>query len=242
MADQVMWFRRDLRTADHPALLAAIDAADGSRVLPLFVLDPALWAPSGVPRRDRLVRSLRALSTSLDGALVIRTGDPETVVPAVAREIGATAVHVTGDAGPYGRRRDDDVGAALREVDCELAPTGSAYAVGPGRVRNGSGDGYQVFSAFHRAWRAHGWPDPAPSPADVRWVRNVETDDLPSVEHSDLPDDILPAGEVAAHERWARFRDDDLAGYAANRDRPDLDGTSRMSEHLKWGEVHPRTC
>jgi len=241
MADQVMWFRRDLRTSDHPALLAAVEAADGSRVLPLFVLDDALWERSGLPRRDRLVRSLTALSDSLDGALVVRRGRPEDVVPAVAAELGADTVHVTGDAGPYGRRRDQHVASALGAAGRELVVTGSPYAVGPGRVLNGSGSPFQVFSAFHRAWRAHGWPDPAPEPAGARWGRTVESDGLPSVDESGLPDHCAPAGEGAAQQRWAAFCDGSLAGYADARDRPDLDGTSRMSEHLKWGEVHPRT-
>ncbi len=241
MADQVMWFRRDLRTSDHPALLAAVKAADGSRVLPLFVLDDALWEPSGLPRRDRLVRSLTALSASLDSALVIRRGKPQDVVPAVAAELRAAAVHVTGDAGPYGRRRDERVAAALGDAGRELVVTGSPYAVGPGRIVNGSGSPYQVFSAFHRAWREHGWPDPAAEPTGVRWARALESDGLPSVAGSGLPDHRADAGEEAAHRRWEGFLHDHLDDYADARDRPDLDGTSRMSEHLKWGEVHPRT-
>lgn len=244
MADQVMWFRRDLRTADHPALLAAVSAADGSRVLPLFVLDDALWEPSGTPRRDRLVRSLTALSASLDGALVVRRGRPEDVVPAVAAELGAAAVHVTGDAGPYGRKRDERVATALTEAGRDLVVTESPYAVGPGRVLNGSGSPYQVFTAFHRAWREHGWPDPAPKPAGARWARAPESDGLPALDDrdlADLPDHRAEAGEDAAHSRWVDFLENRLSGYATARDRPDLDGTSRMSEHLKWGEVHPRT-
>jgi deoxyribodipyrimidine photo-lyase len=241
MADQVMWFRRDLRIADHPALSASVAAADGSRVLPLFVLDDALWEPSGLPRRDRLIRSLGALSASLDGALVVRRGRPEDVVPAVAAELGADAVHVTGDAGPYGRLRDERVTAALTGAGRRLAVTGSPYAVGPGHVLNGSGSPYQVFSAFHRAWREHGWPDPAPTPTGVRWARSIESDGLLSVDDEGLPEHRAHAGEEAAHTRWDGFVENGLADYADARDRPDLDGTSRMSEHLKWGEIHPRT-
>jgi deoxyribodipyrimidine photo-lyase len=241
VADQVMWFRRDLRVADQPALSAAVAAADGSRVLPLFVLDDALWEPSGLPRRDRLIRSLGALSASLDGALVVRRGRPEDVVPDVAAELGAEAVHVTGDAGPYGRLRDERVATSLADAGRTLTVTGSPYAVGPGRILNGSGSPYQVFSAFHRAWREHGWPDPAAAPARPRWAHSVESDGLPSVEFDGLPAHRARAGEEAAHTRWEGFLESALDGYADARDRPDLDGTSRMSEHLKWGEIHPRT-
>jgi deoxyribodipyrimidine photo-lyase len=120
-----------------------------SRVIPLFVLDDALWEPSGLPRRDRLVRSLAALSASLDGALVIRRGEPEDLVPAVAAELGAAAIHVTGDAGPYGRKRDDLVASMLGDLGRKLVVIGSPYAVGPGRVL-GNRAGQLCFLSFGR--------------------------------------------------------------------------------------------
>src|SRR4051794_27697408 len=105
MAAAVMWFRRDLRLADNPALLDAVAAGDGS-VLGLFVLDPALWDKAGAPRRDHVLASLRSLSESMDGNLVVRRGDPAEVVPELAAEIGAASVHLAADFGPYGGRRD----------------------------------------------------------------------------------------------------------------------------------------
>ncbi len=127
----VLWLRRDLRLSDHPALHAAL--ADGSRVVPLFVLDPALLGPAGGPRVAFMLDCLRELNQDLDGALVLRTGNPVDVVPALAREVEASAVHISADFNPYGRTRDDKVAAALGDVP--LHPTGSPYAVSPGRVR-----------------------------------------------------------------------------------------------------------
>src|SRR3954464_15071757 len=98
----VMWFRRDLRLADHPALCAA--AADGD-VVALFVDDPE-FDNAGPARRAYLRAALHTLRESIGGALVVRRGEPVDVVPAVVAEVGATAVHLTRDAGPYGRRRD----------------------------------------------------------------------------------------------------------------------------------------
>src|SRR6185436_6208840 len=100
-APSVVWFRRDLRLADHPALSTA--AADGP-VVPLFVLDPRFLSRAGAPRLAFLLRGLAALDESMGGALLVRTGDPVDVVPAVAAEAKAAAVHVTADFGPYGRR------------------------------------------------------------------------------------------------------------------------------------------
>jgi deoxyribodipyrimidine photo-lyase len=178
----VMWFRRDLRLSDNPALVEA--AADGD-VLPLFV-------------------------------------------------------HVAADFGPYGAERDRRVAEALAEHDIELVRTGSPYAVAPGRVTKGDGTPYAVFTPFSRAWAQHGWRGPIQAPTGVGWLALEQTADVPD---PTLPDGMeLPeAGERAALRRWAEFRDGALGGYGDDRDRPDLDVTSRMSVHLKYGEVHPRT-
>ena len=230
----VMWFRRDLRVRDNPALHAA--AQDGP-VLPLFVLDPALWGPAGPSRRAYLVASLRALRQDVPVSVV--RGDPVRRVVLAAKEVGAEQVHVAEDYGPYGRERDDAVADALGSAGIELVRTGSPYAVAPGRVTNGSGDPYQVFTPFSKAWRQHGWPGPAPSPRQPRWRHLKETADLPD---PPLPADLdLPeAGEEAARRAWQRFLGQ-VDAYDRQRDHPGVDGTSRMSHHLKYGEVHPRT-
>ncbi len=235
----VMWFRRDLRLADNPALLDAC-AADG--VLPLFVLDPALWGPAGAPRRAYLAASLRALDASLrqrHARLSVVRGDPVRQVLLAAQAVGAGRVHVAADFGPYGARRDENVEQALAEHGIELVRTGSPYAVAPGRVRNGSGDPYKVYTPFSKAWAAHGWRGPVDAPTGVTWLE-VDGVDIPSPRvpaKLELPE----AGERAALKRWQDYLASDLVGYDEGRDRPDLDVTSRMSVHLKWGEIHPRT-
>jgi len=235
----VLWFRRDLRLADHPALLAAVEQARAGddEVVALFVVDPVLWRGPGAPRRAYLARSLAALDDQLDGRLVVRHGDPARVVPALAHGVGAPAVHVTAATEPYGRRRDDAVAQALGGVP--LVRTGSPYAVGPGRVRTRTGGPYQVFGAFRTAWLDHGWPAPAPPPHSVGWA-TMASEGVPA-EPADVPITLPAAGEHAAYERWVRFRDTDLPRYAEDRDRPDLDATSAMSVPLKYGEIHPRT-
>ena len=87
----VLWLRRDLRLADNPALVEASAAAhaDGDgRVVPLFVIDPAVWEPASDVRRAYLVDSLRALDESLGGQLLIRHGDPAQILPEVAQAAG----------------------------------------------------------------------------------------------------------------------------------------------------------
>ena len=167
-------------------------------------------------------------------------GDPALRVVEAAREVGATRVHVAADYGPYGHRRDLDVEQALADAGIELVRTGSPYAVAPGRVTNGSGAPYRVFTPFSRAWAEHGRRGPVDAPADVSWLALADAVALPDPA---LPDGIeLPeAGEAAARRRWLDFLDERVTDYAGDRDRPGIDGTSRMSVHLKWGEIHPRT-
>jgi len=253
-----MWFRRDLRLADNPALLSAAAEAAGTGVVPLFVLDPSLGRSAGQPRRAYLAATdpslgrsagqprrayLAATLTDLAGrvgGLQLRRGDPVREVVAVARAASATTVHVAEDFGPRGRQRDVAVEAALARHGISLVRTGSPYAVSPGRVLTRAGEPYQVFTPYSRAWRDLGWHRPLKAPRGVSWMRPLDSHPF---DEAPVPDGLqLPAaGESAARQRWHEFLGERLDSYATARDRPDLDGTSRMSVHLKWGEVHPRT-
>jgi len=225
-----MWFRRDLRLGDNPALCAA--RASASAVLPVFVVDERVMALAGA-RRERLTASLAALQRETDGALIVRSGEPAEVVAELTAEVGAEEVHVSGETTPYGRRRDAAVASRLARAGRRLVATGSPYAVTPGRVRTASGTPFRVFTPFSREWKAHGWREPAQRP-DVTWAVG------PKSERLDHPPEV-PAGEDVALKHWRAFLERDLDGYDELRDRPDLDRTSRMSIPLKYGEIHPRT-
>jgi deoxyribodipyrimidine photo-lyase len=240
----VVWFRRDLRVRDQPAFLAASDAA--SRSLALFVLDPALLGPSGAARRTFLHRSLRALDDVLGGRLLVVRGDPAAVVAEVAAGVDASTVHVAADFGPYGTRRDEAVEKSLAAAGRELVRSGSPYAVAPGRVRKADGEAFRVFTPFRRAWAEHGWRAPADTDAStVTWLDPTQRRGGPravAVPKDEHVDAVLPdAGEDAAHAQWHAFLDGAVASYGSDRDRPDKEGTSRMSVYLKYGAIHPRT-
>ena len=229
-----MWFRRDLRLADNPALAAAVVAGAAEGVLALFVIDPRLVGPSGANRLAFLAGNLRSLDEALGGRLVLRTGVPEDVVPAVVAEVGAGSVHVAGDFGPYGRRRDE---AVERALDVELVRTGSPYLVDPGTLRKADGAPFRVFGPYHRAWSTvQRAPLTAGPPHDTRWVE-ARSDPWPGWEPT--AEELPAPGEEAAWARWVAFTER-IGSYGADRDRPASDATSKLSPYLKYGVVHPR--
>jgi deoxyribodipyrimidine photo-lyase len=152
----VMWFRRDLRLHDHPALHQALRS--GSTIVPVFCFDPALLGGRhrSAPRTQFLLESLRELDRELrerGSRLIVRIGRPHEELAAVAPSVGAGEVFVTGDAGPFARRRDALVGEALREAGVRLVTHPGMFVVDdPAAITTGRGDPYTVFTPYHRAW------------------------------------------------------------------------------------------
>ena len=181
MATSVMWFRRDLRLSDNPALVEAVaDASRGEGVVALFCLDDRLVRSSGAPREVFLYRCLRALDESIGGRLVVRRGDPAEVVPAIAAEAGAERVHAAADFGPYGAARDDLVERKLADADVELRLVGSPYAVAPGTVLNAAGGAVQGVHALLAGLASQSdGTAPLRAPAAVRWVEVAERIGIP---------------------------------------------------------------
>ncbi len=235
----IMWFRRDLRLRDNPALR---EAAAAGPVLGLFVLDPGLWDNAGPARRAWLAATLRSLDDSMGGRLCIRMGSAKTVVPAMVEDVDADQLHVTREFTPYAHSRDHAVVKALPD-GVEGVATGTPYAVAPGTIKNGSGDPYKVFTPYSKAWRAHGWEDPVRAPTKIDWVSaegDKRVEKMFDKALRDAPEGMPAAGEDAARRRFEKFVEQDLAEYADQRDNPGADRTSRMSPYLKLGVLHPR--
>jgi deoxyribodipyrimidine photo-lyase len=237
----IHWFRRDLRLADNPALLAAIAEAESSndpRVVPLFILDPEQWKELGAVRGAYLVRSLNELGKSLNRNLLIRHGKPEQVLPEVIKAAKATSVHIAASYEPELAKLDNKI---EKLISVPLIRTGSPYAVAPGRVTKEDGTPYRVFTPYYKAWVNHGWRLPAVSTSFTNWWMPLECAGRPpepDIGALSLPD----AGELAALDRWETFKLTGLKNYADDRNRPDfINGTSRLSIPLRFGEIHPRT-
>ena len=247
MTTSVVWFRRDLRLHDHPALTAA--QADGDRIAPLFVIDERLQA--GRFRSANCLwfmrRSVSALATALEvrGApLSVVRGDPSDVVPAFAAAVGAARVVASRDYTPYGRGRDDRVAAALDRRGIAWASFPGLLIHEPEDVATAEGRPFRVFGPFRRTWLEQIERDVLDAPDAVAGARRVggrRIEDLletvtPSADLALLP---VP-GEDAARERLARWTGSQaLERYATDRDRLDLDGTSRLGQDLRWGLLSP---
>ncbi len=192
---------------------------------------------AGPYRNAFLSDSLAALDLSLGGKLAVINGDPVSVLQDVIGRYAITSIHVSQDFAPYGVARDRAVTAA----GIVLNNVGSGYAVAPGRIRKTDGTNYRVFTPFYRAWLAHGWRAPVAAPINPAFVTPDGVDrQFPSWKP---PTGVViqEAGEEAALNRWNEFKNGDLAEYAEARNIPGIEGTSRMSPHLRWGQIHPRT-
>ncbi len=246
----IVWFRNDLRIADNPALAAA--AGSGRPVIAVYVLDEesAGLRPLGAASRWWLAGSLRALASSLGEraiSLTLRRGTARKVITDLAAQTRAAAVHWN--------RRYDRAGEAIdSEVVADLAARGIAAETfqasllfEPQAVRSRSGAPFSVFTPFLRHVLALGEPRTpiAPpgrlaGPADLAseqvedWRLEPAAPDWAEKFHSEWT-----RGEAAARNTLASFADNALLYYAEQRDRLDLAGTSRLSPHLRFGEISP---
>jgi deoxyribodipyrimidine photo-lyase len=253
-APVIFWFRQDLRLADNPALAAVADRP----VLPIYVIeqaDPAedRWLPGGAARWW-LQRSLRALGAALEqrgAALRVLRGRPEVVLPALARQAGATEVLAGRRYDPGGRSRDRAVAAALEAAGCRLQLVTSSVLREPATFAAGNGRPYAVFTPFARALAALDDPGtPLPAPARLRAAAGVAGEGEALLQAlypgPGEPDwaaafpSLWTPGEAGAAARLDRFMSGPLRDYAKRRNEPGIEGSSGLSPHLRWGEVSPR--
>ena len=249
----VVWFRRDLRLHDHPALAHALERFD--RVLPLFVLDDHLlagrWASAN--RRWFLAGALEGLRAEIrerDSQLAVVRGDPTRAVAEVAAALGAEAVVASRDFTPYGRRRDAAVSTRLAESGVQLVAGRGVLAHEPEELRRDGGGAFHVFSPFHRRWLEQplravlpapdriptATPPPGLAGALTADPRELIGDATPTAD----PGLLLEPTEQAARTRLDRWAGSEaLRTYDSGRDRLDLAGTSRLSQDLRWGLLSP---
>lgn len=247
----IVWFRDDLRLSDHPALHAA--SKSGAPVILLYVLDDESIAlrPLGGAVRWWLAQSLRALDASISaigGKLVLRRGRAADVIAALARDADAGMVLWNEIAQAPHQAIEDDVTAALADLDVGTRSFPGDLLVKPEAVRTKEDRGLRVFTPFWR--RVVGLGDPAkplPAPKALKPGPRIASDKLSDWKlEPSKPDwagglrEMWTPGEAAAQKHLRGFLKSGVGGYSGDRDRPDREGTSRLSPHLRFGEISPR--
>jgi deoxyribodipyrimidine photo-lyase len=247
----LVWFRLDLRLADNPALSAAIK--NGGPVVPVFIHAPeeeAPWQP-GEASRWWLHESVEALCASLHklgSRLVIRQGPALETLRSLIKEVGADAVAWNQRYEPAVSARDARVKEALRGDGRTVESYNAALLHEPWTLRNKSGRPFQVFTPFWKHCLAQ--PEPAvplPKPREIpapsRWPASLPLGTLglkPEVDWAGGIRQSWQPGEAGAATSLRRFVVDAFDDYATHRNRPDVNGTSRLSPHLHFGELSPR--
>ena len=247
----LVWFRLDLRIADHPALRAAIER--GGPVIPVFIWSPeeeGSWTP-GAASRWWLHQSLEALQeqlAKLGSTLIIRRGPALAELRKLRNETGAGAVHWSRRYEPQIIARDAIVKEALRADGCEVHSFNAALLHEPWTIQNKSGKPFQVFTPFWKHCLAAA-PPPAPLPAPKSlaspkaWPKSVALSSLklePKIPWAGQIAATWNVGAKAAEQRVKAFAENAWDHYSEERNRPDHAGTSRLSPHLHFGEISPR--
>lgn len=250
-APSIVWFRDDLRVADHPALAAAVER--GAPVVCVYVLDeesPGVRALGGAAKWW-LHGSLAALDAALqrvDARLVLRRGAAGQVIRSLVDEVGADAVFWNRRYGGPERAIDADLKRSLGDEGLRVQSFAANLLFEPWTITTGQGTPFSVFTPYWRACMEAPEPrHPLPAPSTTTAVEaDVASDELDEWQlRPALPDwaaglrATWAPGADAGHHRLREFLAEGLDDYADARDRPALDVTSRLSPHLRWGELSP---
>ena len=252
MTGVLLWFRRDLRLTDNPALEAALTGA--TRLLPVYIHAPdeeAPWQP-GAASRWWLDRSLTELDRSLrrlGSRLIIRQGSSLQTLQQLCMDHRLGHVCWNRLYDPSIRERDSRIKASLRTDGLHCESFNTALLFEPWQLQTHQGSPYRVFSAFWRACIQTGisahTPIPCPKslpklPAGVKTLSIEQLELKPKIPWDGGLQAQWRPGETGALERLAQFLDETVDGYADQRDLPARSGTSRLSPHLHFGEIGPR--
>lgn len=253
----LIWFKSDLRTTDNPALYQACQAADRGAVA-LFVITPHQWAEHdwAPVKVSFILRTLEVLSEQLAGLnipLLVRETDRFSSVPAVlleaARALECDALFFNREYEVNEARRDAAVVRHFADAGLPARDYTDQVLVEPGELRTGVGHFFRVFTPFkkalYRRFEKEGIPEAAGTPR--RMPELVVSPDpvplsVPGFETAAQRTGQWPAGEQAARQRLETFVEQKLAEYHDLRDRPALEGTSRLSPYLTAGAVSSRQC
>jgi len=243
----ILWFRRDLRLSDHPALTEA--AASGRPVIPVFLHDEVVSSLGAAPKwRLGLSVAAHAKALSEKGArLILRRGRALECLADLVAETGAGAVWWTRAYDPDSIARDTEVKTALKQAGVDARSFPGHVLFEPWTVETGTGGYYRVYTPFWKAVRdrdvAETRPAPGRIPVPEGWPASDDLDDwhlgAAMRRGADVVGAHVTVGEDAARGRLGAFIAEGIDNYDEARDFPARDGTSNLSENLTYGEISP---
>ncbi len=246
------WFRNDLRLQDNSALAALADRVD--EWLPVFVLDPEFLSRHSFerPRTRFLLDCVASLARDLAKrgvSLQVLEGKPEELLPALARETRSELVSWNLASTPLAQRRDARVETALARIGAAPLVLRDHTIFGPEEIRTRTGGFYSIYTPYRNAWWDAWHRAPRLPARRIRLPENPipgfgrrRSAPLPGVAPSEEASALPRGGEAVARRRLGRFLADSVARYPEDRDRPDRDGTSRLSPYLRFGAISVRRC
>lgn len=245
----LLWHRRDLRLADHPALSAA--QATGRPVIPVFIDDEASRGLGAAPRL-RLGLSLARLRDAYAGIgsrLICRQGDAVAVLRGLAAETGAKAIWWSRLYDDQGRASGEAVKQSFAESGIETRSFAGHLLFEPWSVQTGQGGAYKVYTPFWKTLRVRDPGAPVAPPTALHAPTQWPASDDPATWQMDRAMDRgaqivaghADPGEDAARAKLDAFCDQTIGRYHEGRDFPASGATSDLSEHLSLGEISPRT-
>ncbi len=237
----LVWHRRDLRLHDNSALH---DAAQRScTVIPVFILDPDILnrldtAPARVWFMLQSLAELQDRYASIGARLIIQKGKPLEILSDLVRTTQASTVIWNQDVEPYAIQRDRDVTEGLQAIGIEVITHQDMLLHSPDQIYTQSGDPYSVFTPFWRNWQRRDPSPPYPTPRSLQ-TPPIDSLQLPTLAELGLScDQDLPiAGEEAALNVLDYFCQSLIFDYEEQRNWPGIEGTSRLSPHLRWGTI-----
>lgn len=238
----LVWLRNDLRLADNPALAAACDAGGPVTALYIHETDDSL-RPIGAAARWWLHQSLVDLARRLADtgiALRVETGRAGETIKDVAREIGAVSIHWNRRYGPAERALDAKIKADLRDQDFEVVSHPGNVLAEPWTIETGQGKPYSVFTPFWKTLREVDIARPLPAPKGKAVKAPAVDGDYSEPHWAGKMAPYWAIGEAAAVARLDAFLADQVGDYPEGRNVPADDVTSRLSPHLRFGEISPR--
>ncbi|MEL6464598.1 MAG: deoxyribodipyrimidine photo-lyase [Pseudomonadota bacterium] len=246
----IMWFRRDLRLSDHPALKAACDS--GRPVIPLVIRDQSVDGLGAAPKWrwglgvEHLAQSLKDKGS----ALIFRSGDALDVLQDLIKETGAGAVYWSRLYDPQAVERDSKIKSSLKDAGIDARSYGGHLMFEPWTAETKTGGFYKVYTPFWRSVKDRDVDAPLSTPGDfaapATWPKSEALEDwalgAAMNRGASVVRPYVRLGESAAQSRLGAFMASKVTSYDEGRDIPAEDRTSNLSENLALGEISPHQC